>query len=246
MATLHRIGFQALLLLLVAPITFTFDQSQELTIRLRRHVGSSLAGQMQGSFSMIVSGPDNLIEVEFLIDDQVIGKDDEEPFQFRFNTGDFGEGLHSLRATGLTSEGLQLRSDTLRRQFVSGRSVFWIVGGIVVLVIGFRVISSLVVRRKGTSKPASSGYGLLGGAVCPKCDRPFARHWWGLNLFAGRLDRCPHCKRWSMVQGASTVELSEAEEVDQVSNANDLLQDESNNRIDEIRKKLEESRFDDH
>lgn len=62
-----------------------------------------------------------------------------------------------------------------------------------------------------TSAAGPSTYGLEGGAVCPKCGLPFSRSVFGLNLLVGKLSRCPHCGKWSVVGRASPDELAAAE-----------------------------------
>jgi DNA-directed RNA polymerase subunit RPC12/RpoP len=54
----------------------------------------------------------------------------------------------------------------------------------------------------------------LGGGVCPKCNRPFAVHFWGLNLLNSKYDRCPYCGKWSVVRFASLDKLRAAEQVE--------------------------------
>lgn len=54
-------------------------------------------------------------------------------------------------------------------------------------------------------------YGILGGAVCPKCGKPFRRSLMGLNLVLWRFQRCPHCRKWILTRRASRAELEQAE-----------------------------------
>jgi len=108
-----------------------------------------------------------------------------------------------------------------RREFVradeGGKAALRIAGPIVGVTFGIILLSTLLPillgRRKGSGIPlgAPRSYGMLGGTICPKCKRPFGIHIWGLNMLAGKLDRCPHCGRWSLVRRVSPGELKAAE-----------------------------------
>ena len=67
----------------------------------------------------------------------------------------------------------------------------------------------LLATRTSAAGPIT--YGLEGGAVCPKCGLPFSRSIFSPNLLVGKLSRCPHCGKWSVVGRASPDELAAAE-----------------------------------
>ncbi|NOX60535.1 MAG: hypothetical protein GXP42_01080, partial [Chloroflexi bacterium] len=70
-------------------------------LSLRRDWGyGGFAGDIQGTFTMKVEGPDDLVSVDFYIDDQLIGTDTEPPWRLRFVTDDYPLGVHELRAVG--------------------------------------------------------------------------------------------------------------------------------------------------
>jgi hypothetical protein len=75
--------------------------------------------------------------------------------------------------------------------------------------MGLAVAIWLYATRTSAAGPIT--YGLAGGAVCPKCGLPFSRSVFGLNLLVGKLSRCPHCGKWSVVGRASPEELAAAE-----------------------------------
>jgi len=194
----------------------------ELLLNLSRDFGySSGTGRIQGRFSMRVSGPEDLQRVVFLIDNQRIGEDLEAPFSLQFSTSDFRLGVHTISATGYTRDGSELHSNEYRREFVSSdegmKSAFKIVLPIIGVTFSVILLSFLLPVIGGRGKRsvvplgAPRSYGLVGGTICPKCSRPFGMHFWGLNLLTRKLDRCPHCGRWSMVQRASLEALKAAE-----------------------------------
>jgi hypothetical protein len=199
---------------------------------------------MQGRFSYRVSGPDDLVRVEFLMDGQVIGEDTAEPFRLNFVTDNYPLGAHQMSAVGYTSGGEVLQSRTITGQFVSPElssnfSTMIII--FVVIVVGASFLLTWLSR--GNTK---KGYGFMGGAVCNQCGRPFAIHWWSPHLLTTRLDRCPHCGKWQNARRASAEMLASAEtfaqELDrkgQVAPENELDAQEK------LRRQLEESRFED-
>ncbi|UCG23668.1 MAG: hypothetical protein JSW55_16235 [Chloroflexota bacterium] len=216
---------------------------EALTIRLRRNFGYGLGAQMQGRFTISVSGPDELERVEFLLDRQVIGEDSQAPFSLQFNTGEYSEGLHRLSAVGYTAGGQELLSNAITRQFVSTSVVTIGVVALVLIVVTFRVGSYFLARRSSKGRTASGSYGFLGGALCPNCGRPFGLHWWSLRLGIGRYDRCPHCGKWNVQRRASLGELAAAEEVlgGGITAQDDF--DEAQKEEEALRRRIEDSRF---
>jgi hypothetical protein len=84
-------------------------------------------------------------------------------------------------------------------------------------------------------------YGLAGGAVCRRCGLPFSRHSLAPNLLLGKLERCPHCGKWSIVRQASRAELEIAEarfSADAQKGA--LRADDEDERL---RREIEDSRY---
>ena len=240
------------LLMLVFGNPVLAQSDQALTLRLSRDFGfSSGTGRIQGAFSLTASGPENLERVDFKIDDQIIGEASQSPFRIRFNTDDYPLGIHTITATGHTSDGMSLKSNQFRVEFVSAEEgwqtaakialpIIGIVFG--VMLVGF-LFPLLFKGRKRIQLPAGASrtYGMLGGGICPKCDRPFALHVYGLNMVVGKYDRCPYCGRWSLVRRASLHELhaAEAAELEAEKSAAGLPVDSE----EELRKQIDESRY---
>ncbi|UCH61278.1 MAG: hypothetical protein JSV61_07290 [Anaerolineales bacterium] len=235
--------------------TFNLQQEGEIVLSLSRDFGySSGTGKIQGTFSMKVSGPVSLSRVIFLVDGIQIGEDAEVPFKFQFRTENFELGIHTLQAIGFTSDGKELRSNEQRREFVSAEQGWKAAGKIViplvVIVIVAMLLSTLLPTvfgrgKKGTHPLGSPrNYGVLGGAICPKCSRPFSLHIYGLNLGLGKLDRCPHCGKWSIVRRSSMQALSEAEarELDMEAHA---VTTTITSEEERLRKDLENTRYED-
>ena len=87
-------------------------------------------------------------------------------------------------------------------------------------------------------------YGHYGGAICPKCERPFSRHIYGLNLGFHKYDRCPYCGKWSLVRRASREEL-EAAEAAEIKAAQEGAFKPEKSEEQELRQDIEDSRFED-
>jgi hypothetical protein len=203
-----------LIILLALPLLFLAlvpgVQAQEaeapLELRLRRDFGYGSGLRVQGRFSMHVAEFEDVERVEFLIDDEVIGEDGEAPFSLRFQTGDYPDGWHTMRAVGYRPNGETVPSNSIRREFVPASTATWTV----VAVFGV-VIAGLVLRYVLTRGDKATSYGMVGGTVCPHCDRPFAYHIWSFALLVGRLDRCPHCGKWSFTRRWSPQDLAAVE-----------------------------------
>ena len=236
----------ALLLALTAAPARAQEDEPPLKLSLRRIFGYGGVGQIQGTFSLRANDGEDLAAVEFLIDDEVVAVDRQPPFEFRFNTGDFPEGVHTLSARGLTAAGSTLASNTYTREFLSADAAWRAAKRLLVpLLVGIGVLTlagvglSFLLGRGGGHRPGV--YGLAGGAVCPRCGRPFSRHFWSPNLLAGKLERCPHCGKWALVRRASAAALQAAEEQLAAEAGGDLITPESED--DRLRRLLDESRY---
>lgn len=231
--------------------TAVAQESNTLSLSLNRDFGAAFGNNIQGTFSFRVSGPDNLRQVAFYIDDQIVGEDSEAPFRLQFRTNEFSLGVHTLYAIGITDDGQELRSNSLNRNFISGssaaRSSLYIIIPIIVLAIGGRFLASWFANRgrKSSSQASFDVHGPYGGTICPKCNKPFARHLWGLNLVVGKYDRCPHCGKWSLVRALPPAELDAAvEAMQQAEAAQNQASSDDKDDEDQWRKRLDDSRFD--
>lgn len=227
------------------------SEPESLDLGLSRDFGyGGLGGDIEGTFSYRVDGPATLVRVEFLLDGEVMGEDTEPPFRLQFHTGTYALGQHTLSAVGYTSDGQALQSRTITRNFVDPgesteflkRMLLPLVIIIVIAVVIPAVIGITSERRNPTPLGAPRKYGLSGGTICPNCGRPYSRHFWGLNVGAGKFDRCPHCGKWRMVRRHSLEALRAAEqaELEQEKGTVTPLSEE-----EKLRRQLEESRFDD-
>jgi hypothetical protein len=243
-----RASVLAILSILWITVSVSAQEETQLSLRLNRDFGTALGGRIQGTFSMRVTGPDELVRVVFFIDDESIGEDNEGPFRMQFRTDSYRPGIHTMRATGYTGSGLELHSNEISRDFMEGgestQTTIIIVVALLVLVLGGRMLASRIANRgQGVaSRPAISGP--LGGTICPNCNRPYALHLWGVRLVVVRLDRCPHCGKWRFVRRASPEDLQTAAELLEEEAVADTpakpISDE-----DRLRRDLDDSRFDD-
>ena len=247
---------------LIAVLLFIFSavpalaQTNDLQLSVNRVFGYGGGSQIQGSFQMRASGPADLASVTFKIDDQVVGTVTSAPFQVNFNTAAYALGVHTLTAQGQTTGGRALASAPRSFEFVSASTGFAAAGRILVPVLGIVGLllvvglgASFIEVRRNQRSPVPLGaarrYGVFGGAICPKCDRPFSRHWWALNAGIGKFDRCPHCGRWSVVRAVPLEQLraAEAAELGQAK-ASALVPELS--AEEKLRRQIDDSRFDAH
>ncbi len=240
-------------LLALAFATSAHAQSGEpaLTLSMRRDFGYGGFGEVQGAMSLRVAGPEELTRVVFFIDGQEMGEATSPPWQLAFHTDSYAEGTHTLSATGYTDNGLASHSNEIRVRFLSaeqagratGALVIPLLGGIAALMLLSFGISSLVACRRpqGTAVGTPRNYGLAGGAICPRCGRPFARHLFAPNMITGKLERCPYCGKWAIVSARSPAELAAAQATELASAAGAVVLDDEA----ALKHDLEDSRFQD-
>ena len=68
------------LIFCLIPVT-ALAQDEGLALKLTRDFGYGSGGQIQGKFSLRVSGPDDIVEVDFIIDGEVVHTAAEAPFR---------------------------------------------------------------------------------------------------------------------------------------------------------------------
>ena len=207
-----------LLLLIIFPSSVVAQEETEpLVISLHRDFGYGAGGKIQGSFSLKVRSPDDLVKVDYLIDGEVVHSATEPPFRYKFNTANFSVGVHSISAIGYRKNGSQIVSAEFTREFIDAEQAWANVGQFIVplfvVVGGVTLLGTLGATIFSRNKQFKLGdYGLAGGVVCPRCKLPFSRNFLAPNLVVGKLLRCPHCGKWAVLLRASQVSLEAAEE----------------------------------
>lgn len=244
-----------LLILLMPRFSVGAQTAQPATIELslRRDWGYGGFGEVQGLMTLSAKSAQPLVRVTFFINGTAIAKDTKAPFAFQFSTDDYPSGEQRIWAEGINAAGERLPSNEINVRFLSAAEADSktraIIIPILVLAGAAILLSALIPLLMGRGSPgvalppgAARSYGISGGAVCPKCARPFGLHWWSLNVsFAGKIDRCPHCGKWSLVRRAPVEVLRAAEQAeleDTQSAAPELITPE-----ERLRREIEQSRF---
>lgn len=222
-------------------------------LRLSRDFGfSNGSGQIQGTFTIRVTGPANLIRVDFFIDGKQVGEASAAPFNLQFSTGSFSLGNHTISARGTTQDGQVLETPVVTAEFVSAETGMKAAGKILipilvlvgVAVLGSALFPALTGRGRRVQLPPGEprNYGIKGGGICPKCKRPFSFSIFAPNLPFYRFDRCPYCGKWSLVRVASLSDLRKAEaaELEAVQSAQQVPEQSEDEKL---RSELDDSRY---
>jgi len=244
-------------LMTMLTVSYALAQSaDQLELGLSKDFGyGGFGNDIQGLFSIKIHNPPaSLVRVVFLIDTTTIGEDTQPPFSLQFNTDSYSLGEHTLSAMGYTSDGNEINSNVIQAKFVPANAA---TGGIVkivlpivglVLLIGAISVFLPLVLSKGklSSQPlgAQRNYGVGGGAVCPKCGRPFPLRLWWINLGLSKIDRCPYCGKWSLVRPRSLAELraAEAAELSAVQAGTPIT---GESEAEKLKRELDDSRYHD-
>lgn len=224
------------------------QEEPQLTISLIRNIGTAIGNNIKGTFTIRTKGPDSLQSVTFYLDSDPMGTVTEDPFNLKFNTDNYPPGTHTITAVGTTTTGQELQSNSITSNFLTPaqniKGIILLVVPILLLIIAGRFVANWFSKRgqEEHSAEVAKINGPQGGAICPKCHKPFARHWWGLNLGTSKYDRCPHCHKWSMVARQSPELLQAA--LDAMQQA-EISPAETPNTDDESSRKrrLDDSRF---
>lgn len=246
----------ACLLVITSAVPVLAQSPAELELGLSRDWGyGGFGNDIQGLFTMkIKNPPEALTRVVFLIDGNSIGEDAEPPFSLQFNTDSYALGVHALSAAGYTSSGDELTSNIIQAEFVPATAATGAITKILVpilalvlLMIAFSFIIPLILNKGklSTIPPgASRNYGIGGGAICPKCGRPFPLRLWWINLGWNKIDRCPYCGKWSFLRPSSLSDLRAAEAAE-ISQAQPGLPVNGEAEVDRLNKDLDDSKYQD-
>jgi hypothetical protein len=213
-SNLRKFGVVLLAVILLVCVQNAAAQGQ-LVLSINRDFGyGGFDNKIEGLFSLTAEGPEDLVGVNFFIDEELLATTEAEPFRVQFSTNSYAAGEHRLYAIGATSSGEEIRSNEIVRVFLTKEESRGAIFGIIVPLVGVIILltlASAVVPALLGRKEKVGEYGILGGTVCPKCGLPFSLKFWGLNLFTGKLQRCPHCGKWSVVKRANPEALAAAE-----------------------------------
>jgi hypothetical protein len=242
------LGKAAQIVLLFCVISWSVGVLQDggLELRLVRNFGYGGLGEIQGSFTLKLDNPpQDLQEVTFYLDGKAISSATQPPYQVKFSTGDFVEGEHYMYAVGVLENGVEMDSNRITKVFLSSeqawtetqRILIPLLGGTAVLTLLGVVLPLFIFRG---NRFQLGVYGPAGGSVCPRCSLPFSRPLLAPNLLIGKLVRCPHCGKVSVLAKASTSKLKSAE----ARFANQDTSISHRSEEEELARLLEESRYD--
>ena len=145
------------ILLLTVSTTTAMAESESLQLSVSRTWGyAGFNHDIQGHFTLSVRGPEDLQRVQFLLDGEVVLEKSEPPFQFKLNTDDYENGVHTLSAAGILSDGTRISSTQFTREFVPHPNLPLLGGlgvGLIILLV-IIVIFDAVLKVIGAWKAA--------------------------------------------------------------------------------------------
>ena len=107
------------MLLLAISNTIALAKSKSLPLSVSRTWGySGFNNDIQGHFTFSVRQQKGLQRVQFLLDGNVVLEVSEPPFKFKLNTDNYENGVHTLSAVGIFSDGTRISSTPFTRKFV--------------------------------------------------------------------------------------------------------------------------------
>jgi len=246
-----------LIVILILGVNPVLAQSEAtLDVKLRRVFGYDSGflkqpHEIQGTFNLAANGSSTINRVVFLIDSKSMGEATQAPFQLQFSTDSYALGSHTINAVGYTSDGSELKSADITVTFVTastgmqaGFKIALPILGVLaaVMLLSFLVPIIMGGRKQALPPGASRKYGAAGGTICPRCERPYALHFFAFHLGLSKLDRCPYCGKWAMVRPKPMSELRAAESSElEKAQETGLVPEPSED--EKLRKEIDDSRF---
>ncbi len=89
-----------------------------------------------------------------------------------------------------------------------------VLAAIIVIAVGIRLFTYLGARNRPLAHidpGAERNYGIAGGAICPRCNRPYPLDLLSPHILNYKLGRCPFCGKMAFVRRAGMDELRAAE-----------------------------------
>jgi hypothetical protein len=245
-----RLAFLAAIFFSLVVVSTAIAQTEQLSLKMSRDWGyGGLNGDIEGLFSMRVTGPADLASVDYYIDETKIGGVTQSPFNLQFTTDNYPLGIHKLYAVGHSTGGQEYRSNIITANFVpkqsSAKIILPVLGVIVLAILLSTLVPFLATRNKRTSTAlgAERNYGAGGGGICPKCHRPFALPFFSMHLGISKFAPCPYCGKWSMVRVESISKLREAEKLEL--EWGKPQQSSGIHEEEEVRKEIDDSKYQD-
>ncbi len=248
--------FRSLVIAVIATmlLSSTAFAQNEYRLRIDRNMGFSAGSQIRGDFTVRLSGPEETIaSVTFLLDGEEMATVTSAPFRHRFNTQRYPDGLREFTARVTLKDGTVFETEARRFEFVSSdaqtKAMFQVILPLLAIVLGLTAFGAGASYLAGRGKPTgryapgeARNYGFGGGAICPKCSRPTPMHLWGLNLLAGRWDRCENCGKFSLLRRTSMDILRAAEAAEREAE-NARLPGAVKSEEEKLRELLDQSRY---
>ncbi len=246
-----------LLLLFVLPTGALLAAEEGFQISMSRDFGyGGFGNQIQGLFSLKVNGDEVFEKVVFMMDEIVLGEDDEAPYKIQFSTDDYEPGEHEYWARGIQADGSEVNSNRITALVLSKeetrnsmQKIFGVViGGIALTAFLSVFLTNRISKRANKSQTFEangipSGFTARGGSICPKCGEPFSFHWWKMNLLTHKLDRCPNCGKWVLAKSMSYSMLESVVLAAKKEGKGEEKVVSEKQETDELRRKLDDSKF---
>jgi DNA-directed RNA polymerase subunit RPC12/RpoP len=119
--------------------------------------------------------------------------------------------------------------------------------GVVLLAVLIAALGPLLAsRRKHGTLPmgVERNYGIMGGAICTKCNRPFEIPMIALNLGFSKGVVCPNCGKWIFAKRESIEKLRQAEKAELLL-GQPVEKVVGESEAERLRKELEDSKYKD-
>jgi len=242
-----------LLFALFLPARAVFGQDESpYSISIRRDFGFGNGADIQGRMTISVKGDESTIaKVIFLLDDKEMATVTSAPFKHSFSTDQYSAATHQISAKVVTVAGVSYPTRVLTYRFLSAnevgdgmKKILIPIGIITLLGMGVPALLQSTSQKKRQQHPGEPvNYGYSGGAICPKCGYPFARSFLSPHVGSLKFERCPSCKKWSMVGRASLEDLREAEQAEARKYGNAIDQADPSKTQKEQKDSLDDTRY---
>ncbi len=141
------------LVCIILGVASTSLAAPTLSLSWYKNNGYGMGGDVGGQWTITGVASSDVTRVEFYLDDTLQVNDTSTPFSWAFNTGNYSLGTHTIKAVAYDDAGQTATAEATRNFVEYSTDIFWIIIGVIVVVMVIALAVSLYwVRRKEAKK----------------------------------------------------------------------------------------------
>jgi Bacterial Ig domain len=136
-------------------VTTSVSAAPSLSLSWYKNNGYGMGNDIGGYFTVNAEVSTDVKYVEFYVDNQLQLNDTTAPFSWPFNTGNFTQGTHTIKAVAYDATGITAKAEAQRNFVEYSNNIFIVIIVIVVVLLAVSLVAALVWAKKKEAKRKS-------------------------------------------------------------------------------------------